>query len=81
MNYLIININILVGFFINNNDNTNNIIESDVEYTNKKDYYLPWNKDIHKYNHFYLESFSINDNYSTIHFHLDNNGGLLGRRK
>jgi len=73
----------------------NNVI-IEISYTKNIKYNLIWNeklsKKIDKPNHFYFESFNVNqnkknlkteiirlfinrNNYKTIHFHLDNNGG------
>ena len=54
----------------------NTIIEYEVEYTNKISYQLPWNNNIHKNiikkdNHFYLESFSVKDNYKKLKIEID----------
>jgi hypothetical protein len=60
------------------NEKTGEIIEYKVEYTDtdKKSYQLPWNninqKDvIKKDNHFYLEDFSVNDNYKNLKIEMD----------
>jgi len=60
------------------NKETGKTIEYKVEYTDtdKKNYYLPWNnyiqKDIiKKDNHFYLESFSVDDNYKNLKIEMD----------
>ena len=60
------------------NKETEKIIEYKVEYTDtdKKNYYLHWNniiqKDIiKKDNHFYLETFSVNDNYKKLKIEMD----------
>jgi hypothetical protein len=60
------------------NEKTGEIIEYKVEYTDtdKKNYYLLFNniiqKDIiKKDNHFYLESFSVNNNYKNLKIEMD----------
>ena len=54
------------------NEKTGEIIEYKVEYTDKTSYYLPFQKDIiKKDNHFYLESFSVNDNYKNLKIEMD----------
>jgi len=60
------------------NKETGKTIEYKVEYTDtdKKNYYLPWNniiqKDIiKKDNHFYLESFSVDNNYKNLKIEMD----------
>lgn len=55
----------------------NNIIEYEIDYTNKPNYYLPKNnyiKDIDiikKDNHFYLADFSVNNNYEKLKIEID----------
>jgi hypothetical protein len=56
--------------------NTDNIIEYTIDYTDKINYKLPFNIFIHKDiikkdNHFYLESFSINNNYKKLKIEID----------
>ena len=58
------------------NQNSENIIEIEIEYTEKKNYQLNWNNFIHKNiikkdNHFYLESFSVNDHYKKLKIEID----------
>jgi hypothetical protein len=58
------------------NKETGKTIEYKVEYTDIKSYQLPWNniiqKDIiKKDNHFYLEDFSVNDNYKNLKIEID----------
>jgi hypothetical protein len=54
------------------NEKTGEIIEYKVEYTDKTSYYLPFQKDIiKKDNHFYLESFSVDDNYKNLKIEMD----------
>lgn len=58
------------------NTNTNSIIEYQVEYSNKINYRLAWNNYIYKDkikkdNHFYLKSFSVNDNYKKLKIEID----------
>jgi len=58
------------------NKETGEIIEYKVEYTDKRSYKLPWNNIIHKDiikkdNHFYLEDFSVNDNYKNLKIEID----------
>jgi hypothetical protein len=57
-------------------DKNNNIIEYKVDYSNKITYKLPWNnyiqKDIiKKDNHFYLESFNVDENYKNLKNEID----------
>ena len=55
----------------------NNIIEYEIDYTDKPNYYLPKYNNIQnidiikKDNHFYLESFSVNDNYKKLKNEID----------
>ena len=54
------------------NEKTGKTIEYKVEYTNKISYQLPFQKDIiKKDNHFYLESFSVSDNYKNLKIEID----------
>ena len=56
------------------NKETGKTIEYKVEYTDndKKNYYLPFQKDIiKKDNHFYLESFSVDNNYKNLKIEMD----------
>ena len=54
------------------NEKTGKTIEYKVEYTNKISYQLPFQKDIiKKDNHFYLESFSVSDNYKNLKIEMD----------
>ena len=58
------------------NKNTDNIIEYTVDYIDNKNYQLYWNNFIHKDiikkdNHFYLESFSVDDNYKKLKIEID----------
>ena len=58
------------------NKESGKMVEYKVEYTNKISYQLHWNniiqKDIIKIdNHFYLEDFSVNDNYKKLKIEMD----------
>lgn len=54
------------------NKETGKPIEYKVEYTDKRSYKLPFQKDIiKKDNHFYLESFSVDDNYKNLKIEMD----------
>ena len=62
--------------FVIKNEKTGEIIEYKVEYTDKISYQLPWDNIIHKDiikkdNHFYLESFSVSDNYKNLKIEID----------
>jgi len=53
-----------------------NIIEYKIDYVSKIDYKLIWNNDIsndviNKNNHFYLDSFSVSDNYKKLKIEID----------
>lgn len=57
-------------------DKNNNIIEYKVDYSNKINYRLPCNNYIHrdiinKDNHFYLESFIVDENYKNLKNEID----------
>jgi len=60
----------------NTNSNTKIIIEYQVEYTNKINYQLNWDNKINKNiieksNHFYLNSFSVDDNHKILKNDID----------
>ena len=74
-NYINI-LNIKKLLIIDNNKNNKNIIEYNIDYTNTKNYNLSWNNYIindiiNKDNHFYLESFSVNNNYKKLKIEID----------
>jgi len=79
--YSYINILNIKKILIKNNKYNDNIIEYEIDYTAAKDYNLPWNsygyKDVMKEkffkkdNHFYLESFSVEDNYKKLKIEID----------
>lgn len=79
--YSYINILNIKKLIIKINKYTDDIIEYKIDYTATKDYNLPWNgygyKDVMKEkffkedNHFFLESFSVDDNYKKLKIEID----------
>jgi len=74
--YSYINILNIKKLLIKNNKYSDNIIEYDTDYIDTRNYYFSWTKYIHKDiikkdNHFYLESFSVDNNYKKLKIEID----------